>query len=145
MKKNAIGRSRGGNSTKIHVLANSRGMPLHVEISPGQQHDVTMAEALLEHAIGDACVADSAYDSRQFIEAIEAKGMTAVIENHPNRKFPRPVDKDRYSLRYKVECCFHVLKRCRRIATRYEKTARNFLAFVHVACSMAWLGSLPIP
>ena len=71
--------------------------------------------------------------------------MTAVIENHPNRKSPRDVDRDKYSLRYKVECCFHSLKRCRRIATRYEKTARNFMAFVHVACSMVWLGSLAAP
>ena len=120
-------------------------MPRHIEITPGQRHDVTMAETLLEHASGAACIADSAYDAGKFIDAIEAKRMTAVIGNHPNRKSPRDVDRDKYFLRYKVECCFHSLKRCRRIATRYEKTARNFMAFVHVACSMVWLGSLAAP
>jgi len=85
-------------------------MPLHFELSPGQQHDVTMAEALLEHASGAACIADSAYDSQAFVDAIEAKGMVPVIENHPNRKPPREVDRDTYSLRYKVERCFHSLK-----------------------------------
>ena len=120
-------------------------MPLHIEITPGQQHDVTMAETLLEHACGCACIADSAYDSGKFVDAIEAKGMTVVIENLPNRKSPRDIDRDKYSLRYKVECCFHSLKRCRRIATRYEKTARNFMAFVQVACSLIWLGSLAAP
>lgn len=120
-------------------------MPLHIELTPGQQHDVTMAEVLLEHASGSACIADAAYDSAKLVDAIEAKGMTAVIENHPNRKSPRDVDRDKYSLRYKVERCFHSLKRCRRIATRYEKTARNFMAFIHVACSLVWLGSLASP
>lgn len=120
-------------------------MPLHFELSPGQRHDVTMAETLLEHASGAACVADSAYDSAKFVEAIELKGMSAVIENHPNRKSPRELDRETYSLRYKVECCFHSLKRCRRIATRYEKTARNFKAFVDVACALIWLGSVATP
>lgn len=120
-------------------------MPLHIEVTPGQQHDVTMAETLLEYASGTACIADSGYDSGKFVSAIEAKGMTAVIENQPKRKSPREVDRDKYSLRYKVECCFHSLKRCRRIATRYEKTARNFTAFVQVACSMIWLGSIAAP
>lgn len=120
-------------------------MPLHFELSPGQQHDVTMAEALLEYASGAACIADSAYDSAKFIEAIELRAMTAVIENHPNRKSPRVLDRETYSLRYKVERCFHSLKRCRRIATRYEKTTRNFAAFVNIACVLIWLGSVATP
>ena len=120
-------------------------MPLHIERTPGQQHDVTMAEILLEHATGSACIADSAYDSSKFMGAVEAKEMTPIIENHPHRKSPRDVDREKYALRYKVECCFHSLKRCRRIATRYEKTARSFQAFVQVACSMVWLGSVAAP
>lgn len=120
-------------------------MPLHFELTPGQQHDVTMAETLLQYASGAACVADSAYDSAKFIEAIEVKGMVPVIENHPNRKSPRDLDMETYSLRYKVERCFHSLKRCRRIATRYEKTTRNFAAFLSVACALVWLGSVAIP
>lgn len=120
-------------------------MPLHFELSPGQRHDVTMAETLLEQASGAACVADSAYDSAKFVAAIELKGMSAVIENHPKRKSPRELDRESYSLRYKVECCFHSLKRCRRIATRYEKTARNFKAFIDVACALIWLGSVATP
>ena len=120
-------------------------MPLHVELTEGQRHDVTMAETLLEHAQGKACVADSGYDSAAFVEAIEKKGMTPVVENQPTRKEQREVDASLYAIRYKVECCFHSLKRCRRIATRYEKTARNFLAFVHVACSLIWAGAIAAP
>ena len=134
--------SRGGNSTKIHVLTDTSGRPLHFEITPGQQHDVTMAETLLEHSQGKACIADSAYDSAKFVDAIEAKEMTPVIANHPTRKTKRPVDMGKYDLRHNVERCFHGLKRCRRIATRYEKTGRNFKAFVALGCALLWLGAI---
>ncbi len=137
-QKNAIGRSRGGVSTKIHAVTDTSGKPLHVEITPGQQHDVTMAEHLLSHVHGKAFIADTGYDSNKVIEAIKAKGLVPVISSNPSRKEPLPLDKKLYALRYRVECFFHSLKRYRRIATRYEKTACNYLAFLHVACAMIW-------
>ena len=98
-----------------------------------------MAEQLLEKAQGAACIADTGYDSNKFREAIKAKGLTPVIPSNPCRKEPYALDEELYGLRYNVECFFHSLKRFRRIATRYEKTARNYLAFLHVACALIWV------
>lgn len=138
-KKNAIGRSRGGVSTKIHAVTDTQGRPLHIEITPGQQHDVTMAEQLLVYVQGQACIADTGYDSNKFIAAIKAKGLVPVIPSNPSRKEPLPLDKNLYGLRYNVERFFHSLKRFRRIATRYEKTARNYMAFLHLTCTLIWI------
>jgi len=98
-----------------------------------------MAECLLEHVQGQACIADAGYDSNKFIEAITTKGLTPVIMSNPSRKEPLPLDRTLYNLRYRVECFFHSLKRFRRVATRYEKTARNYLAFLHIACALVWV------
>jgi transposase len=65
--------------------------------------------------------------------------MRAVIANGSGRKKRRRLDRQMYAIRYRVECFFHRLKRCRRVATRYEKTARNYLALVHLACALMWL------
>ena len=98
-----------------------------------------MAEELLEHMHGEAFIADTGYDSNNVIEAIKARGRLPVIPSNPTRKEPFPLDKALYRLRGAVECFFHTIKRFRRIATRYEKTARNYKAFLHVACALTWI------
>lgn len=65
--------------------------------------------------------------------------MKAVIPSHPTHPKKHRCDKRLYRIRYRVECFFHSLKRCRRVATRYEKTGRNYLAFVHLAAALIWL------
>jgi transposase len=66
--------------------------------------------------------------------------MKAVIAPNPTYDvLKQPLDRKLYALRYRIECCFHALKRFRAVATRYEKSGRNFLAAVHVACIMLWL------
>lgn len=97
------------------------------------------AHELLEHARGKALIGDTGYDSNKFRRAIRAAGMKPVIHSKPERKRRLPLDRALYRGRYLVECFFHSLKRFRAIATRYDKTARNFLALVHVACSCLWL------
>jgi transposase len=94
---------------------------------------------LLEHARGKALIGDSGYDSNDFRRAVCDKGMKPVIGS--NAKRPRKLPKNRalYAKRYLVECFFHRLKRFRAIATRFEKTARNFLALTHLACAALWL------
>ena len=129
-----MGRSRGGFSTKIHAVTTTFDLPLHLELTPGQQHESTVAENLLLHATGKAVVADAGYDADRIVAAIRADGKKAVIASNPTRKRKRPKDRALYSLRYRVECFFHSLKRYRAIATRYDKTARNYLTMVHVAC-----------
>jgi len=137
---NALGRSRGGFSTKLHAVVDARGQPLHIELSGGQQHEATRAQSLVAKAQGRCCIADAGYDADRIIAAIKARGMKAVIAPGGSRKgWRRRYDKKSYSVRFRVEIFFHHLKRCRRIATRYEKTARNYLALVHLACALLWV------
>ena len=98
-----------------------------------------MAEALLLFAQGRACIADTGYDADRIIAAIKALNMKPVIPPNPTRRVQRRYDKKLYRLRYRVECFFHYLKRFRRVATRYEKTARNYLAFALLAAATTWL------
>lgn len=99
-----------------------------------------MAEELLPHARGRAFIADTAYDADRIVKAVRAHGMKAVICNHPTRKYNRRrLDRRLYRERYLVEVFFHNLKRFRALATRYEKTAQNYLALVQLACAWLWL------
>lgn len=97
------------------------------------------AEELLQHARGRALIGDTGYDSNDFIASVRACGMTPVIHSKPERKKKHRLSRPLYSKRYLVEIFFHRLKRFRAIATRYEKTARNYLALVQLACAWLWL------
>jgi transposase len=138
-----LGHSRGGFSTKVHALVDTKGRPLHIEITPGQQHESTVAQDIIaKHARGKALLADTGYDSDAIRAQLKALGIKPVIHAHPTRKRKPRLDRRRYAGRYRVEVFFHDLKRFRAIATRFEKTARNYLALLHVACSLIWLQDL---
>ncbi|MBJ6765931.1 transposase [Myxococcaceae bacterium JPH2] len=98
-----------------------------------------MAEELLVHTEGDAFIADTAHDADFIRASVRKLGMKPVIHPHPSRKHSLKLDRARYRLRYRVEYCFHDLKRCRAVATRYEKTATCNLAVLHVAAMALWL------
>jgi transposase len=134
-----LGRSRGGFSTKLHVAVNGLGLPVELQLTPGQQADVTQAAALLEGHQPAAVIADKGYDSDALITAIQANGAEAVIPPRKNRTVSRAYDRHLYKDRNLVERFLNRIKRCRRVATRYEKTARNYLAFVQVAAIMVLL------
>lgn len=131
---NALGRSRGGFSTKLHAVVTIDGTPIELRATPGHRHEATVAEDLLDFVRGDACLADGGYDADRIIEAARVRGLRPVIPPSKSRKQKRRYDKGLYELRYRVEVFFHRLKRHRRIATRYEKTVTSFMAFVHLAC-----------
>jgi transposase len=135
----ALGRSRGGFGTKIHLAVDSLGNPVSVELSPGQDADVTHAEKLLGSHQPEAVLGDKGYDSDAFVAAVEKRGAEAVIPPRANRVNPREYDEVVYKERNKVERCINGLKQCRRVATRYEKTARNFLGMVLLSAIMIWL------
>jgi transposase len=97
------------------------------------------APELLAHARGRALIGDTGYDSNEFMAAVRAKGMMPVIHSKPERKKKNRLVRALYRQRYLVEVFFHSLKRFRAIATRYDKTARNYLALVQVACAWLWL------
>jgi len=100
---------------------------------------MTKADELLFHAVGQAVIGDSGYDADWFRDLVRMLGMRAVIGSKVDRPRALPKDRKLYALRNLVEHFFHGLKRFRRLATRYEKTARNFLALIHVACIRMWL------
>jgi len=134
-----LGRSRGGFSTKLHVAVNGLGLPVELQLTPGQQSDFTQAEALLERYQPAVVIADKGYDSDALIDSIRARGADAVIPPRKNRTEAREYDRHLYKDRNLVERFVNRIKRCRRVATRYEKTARNYLAFVQVAAIMVLL------
>jgi len=133
-----LGRSRGGFSTKIHAIVDAKGRPLHVALTPGERHELIAAPELLDYA-GDAVIGDTGYDSNEYRAEIKERGMKPVIHSKPERKRALPLDRKLYRIRYLVEVFFHNLKRFRAIATRFEKTRRNYLALIHVACIWLWL------
>lgn len=94
---------------------------------------------LLDYARGDALIGDTGYDSNDFIAEVRYREIKPVIHSKPERRKKRRLDRGLYAIRYLVEVFFHNLKRFRAIATRYEKTARNYLALVQLACAWLWL------
>lgn len=136
---NEIGRSRGGFSTKIHALVTLDGKPIELKLTPGQRHEATVAEDFLDFVHGQRLIADGGYDSNRILDAVRERGLRAVIPASKSRTRTRRLDRALYRLRYRVEVFFHSLKRFRRIATRYDKTAVCYMAFLHVACFALWL------
>jgi transposase len=107
----ALGRSRGGLSTKLHLLADAKGRPLHVLLGAGQQHDCKRAVELLQMVSQTSKVlADKAYDTNQVLAAVEALGAEAVIPSQPRRHVPRAVDLNCYRQRNQIERLFSRLK-----------------------------------
>lgn len=139
MNQQALGRSRGGFSTKLHVAVNGLGLPVELQLTPGQVADITQAEALVEGHAFNAAIADKGYDSQTFVAYIESRDAEAVIPPRSNRKAQREFDQHLYKERNLVERFINRIKQYRRVATRYEKTARNCLAFVQVAAIMVLL------
>jgi len=137
---NALGRSGGGFSTKIHAIVDAKGRPLHVALTPGERHELIAAPELLDYA-GDAVIGDTGYDSNEFRAEVKVRGIKAVINSKPERKRAIPKDRKLYAKRYLVEVFFHSLKRFRGIATRFDKTRTSYLALIHIACACLWLST----
>lgn len=138
-RNQALGRSRGGLTTKIHLAADTRGRPVRVILTPGQWGDVPQAPALLDGFRPGHVIADAAYDSNAFRSLVAETGARAVIPCNPTRKRLIAHDRAVYRARNRIERCFNKLKHYRRIATRYDRKALYFLAFIHIACAMLWM------
>jgi transposase len=114
-------------------------LPSQLVLSPGQDADITHAPTLLAGTAAAVVIGDKGYDKQALVDDIAARGGEAVIPSRKSRIHPRVIDTDRYQDRNVVERFWSKAKQYRRVATRYEKTARNFLAFVHVASIMILL------
>jgi transposase len=127
-------------STKIHALVDALGNPIGFFLTGGEAHDLAGADALLPAMAAETLIADKAFDAdERVLEPLAAAGKTAVIPPRANRLITREYDRDLYKTRHLIENFFAKLKQFRAIATRYDKTARNFLAAVHLAAAAIWL------
>lgn len=115
------------------------GNPVRFTLTAGQKGDAPEAATLIKGLSAKVVMADTAYDAGYLRHAIADKGAIAVIPNNPSRASKYPLDKSLYAQRHLVECCFSKLKQFRRVATRFEKTARNYLAVVTLAAIVLWL------
>ncbi len=156
---NGPGRSRGGFGTKIHLATDGSGLPLNIVLSPGQAHESPFAQRLLDgigvqrqngsmKRRGHAVLADKAYSGRALRNELKNNGIKAVIPRKSNEKMASDgraqLDRDAYRNRNVVERCFGRLKEYRRIATRYDKTARNYLAMVKLGCIRLFINAYVI-
>ena len=135
----AIGRSRGGRTTAIRALTDALGRPRVLRVAPGNINDVMLAPELLS-AAGPIkrLIADKAYDTNQLRNLLSQSDIDAVIPSIARRKAPIPYDRQAYRQRNLIERMFARLKDFRRVATRYDKLARNFLAGVLIAAIVIW-------
>lgn len=137
----AIGRSRGGWTTKVHALTDVVGRPYALMLTAGNVSDVKAAPALLERAGRMRyLLADKGYNADRLRRSIRDVGALPVIPGRRNRKHTICYDKQRYRTRHLIENAFCRLKDFRRVATRYDKLAANFLSGVALATAVAfWL------
>ena len=134
-----IGRSRGGPSTKIHAVVDALGNPVKLALSPGQTHEMKLAYELLGDIENAYVAGDSAYDAGPLVDLLSTNGCTPVIPSNPTRATQRDFDRHLYRERRLVENFFPRIKRLRRISMHFEKLARNYLSFVHLAAVLVWL------
>ena len=135
-----MGRSRGGLTGKIHALVDASGLPVRLAVTPGEAHDNRLAGKLLSRLrAGSMLLADRGYDADWIRALVNEQGAWANIPPKRNRKDPICFSPYLYRARNLVERCFNRIKHCRRIATRYDKLAANYIAFVQLASIRLWL------
>jgi transposase len=140
-EQEALGRSRGGFSTKVHAITDGLGNPLGFLLTGGQASDIGQAVTLLALApegVGKLA-ADKAYDSDEFIETLQNQAIEAVIPPRSNRKQGRTCDWLIYKERHLIECFFNKIKHYRRIFARFEKLSQNYLGFLYFVSALIWL------
>jgi len=138
-QKQAVGRSRGGRNTKIHAIADAKGRLLSILLTGGEAHDCPPASRLIRRTkAAKKLLGDKAYDSAELRQWMKRRGTKAVVPNRSNRKQPFSFNKKAYKQRHRIENAFCRLKDFRRIATRYDRLARNFLASVCLVAAIVW-------
>ena len=147
-----MGRSRGGFSTKLHVVCEGQGLPLVAEVGPGQEHETQHVVSLVEH-LPELCdphgvalrpgkfAGDKAYSAGWVRQFLRERGIEPVIAHRKDETRPEEFDREAYRERNLIERCVGRLKAFRRIATRYEKLALHYLGMLHLGMIVLWLGT----
>ena len=133
-----VGRTRGGQNTKVHALVDSKACPVAIILSAGNRHDILFAGDLVSGETARTILADKAYDCDGFRDLLAGLGHQACIPPKDNRKDPEPFHRGHYKKRHRVENFFQRIKEYRAIATRYEKRADRFEALVLVVAILCW-------
>lgn len=135
----ALGRSKGGFTTKIHAAVDALGNPIRLRVTPGQAHDLPQGRPLIEGLEAEAVLADKAYDADDFLAFLRQQGILIVIPQRKNRTEKREYDAFRYRERHLVECFFNKIKHFRRVFSRFDKLAKKYLAFLRFVSTLIWL------
>ena len=138
----ALGRSRGGFTTKIHITVDGLGNPVRLHLTAGQESDIGQAVLLVEGLSFDRIIADRGYAAQEFYDWVVAQQMEPVIPPHQRakgEKAERPYDKWLYRERHLVECFINKIKHYRRVFSRFDKLASRYLGFLHFVSSLIWL------
>lgn len=135
----ALGRSKGGFTTKIHALVNGLGLPLKFILTGGQRNEITQALGLLEGISYTTVLADKGYDSNGLVSLLEERNCLVVIPPRSNRKNPRVYDQELYKERHLIECFFGKMKHFRGIFSRFDKMKNVYLSFLCLAGALLWL------
>jgi len=135
-----MGRSRGGLTSKIHAVVDTNGLPVHLALTPGEAHDNRLCSVLLGALLPKTMLlADRGYDADWIRGLAREQGAWANIPPKRNRKDPICFSPYLYRARNLIERFFNKIKQCRRVATRYDKLAANYLAFVKLVSIRIWL------
>jgi transposase len=135
----ALGKSKGGFTTKIHVLVDALGLPIKFILTGGQVHDSAQSKDLLRDVSNANVLADNAYYSKDLHSFLFERGCNVVIPPKSNAKEPHEYDKEIYKERHLIECFFSKLKHFRRVFSRFDKTTISFSGFLNIAGSLIWL------
>jgi transposase len=138
-----MGRSRGGLTSKIHVVVDTNGLPVRLGLTGDEAHDNRLALSLLSRLrSGSMLLADRGYDADWIRAFATERGSWANVPPRCNRREPICFSPYLYRARNLVERFFNKIKQCRRVATRYDKLAANYLAFIQLASIRLWLRAL---
>jgi transposase len=134
----ALGRSAGGFTTKIHAMVDALGNPLKFILTPGQKHDISQADALTRDISNAFCLGDKGYISEKFVENLKRKNCIVIIPSRSNSKNPQEYDKHIYKERHLIECFFGKIKHFRRVFSRFDKSAQSFSSFIYFVGVLIW-------
>ena len=138
-EQQALGRSRGGFSTKIHIAVDALGNPLRLILTAGQASDVTQGDPLIKDFAAQAVIADKGYDSDELVTTIREQQAQAVLPPRGNRLEQREYDRHLYRERHLVECFINKIKHYRRVFARFEKLSKNYQGFLSFVSALVWL------
>ena len=135
----ALGRSRGGFSTKIHITVDGLGNPLRLCLTAGQRHDITQAIVLIDGFDFERLIADRGYAVQDLVDWLIEHDIQLVIPPHQRAKQRRDYDHWWYRERHLVENFINKIKHFRRIFSRFDKLAQRYLGFLHFVSTLIWL------